>query len=86
MDSERYVEMLDEFLVAEVQNSSGYNQRTWFRSNVTHVQKFTVTSSSYKLYQCINLLNVKSVQDVCIISLELLTLMKLWCCYLIVFQ
>lgn len=33
VNSERYVEMLDNFLVPELQNFSGYNQRTWFQQD-----------------------------------------------------
>lgn len=33
--TERYVEMLDNFLVSELQSFCGYNQRTWFQQNKT---------------------------------------------------
>lgn len=33
MNSERYVEMLDEFFVPRLQNFPGYNQRTWFQQD-----------------------------------------------------
>lgn len=33
VNSERYVEMLDNFLVPELQNFAGYNQRTWFQQD-----------------------------------------------------
>lgn len=33
VNSERYVEMLDEFFVPQLQNFPGYNQRTWFQQD-----------------------------------------------------
>ena len=33
VNSERYVEMLDNFLLLELQNFRGYNQRTWFQQD-----------------------------------------------------
>ena len=33
VNSERYVKMLDDFLVPELQNFSGYNQGTWFQQD-----------------------------------------------------
>ncbi|GBP12630.1 hypothetical protein EVAR_10285_1 [Eumeta japonica] len=33
VNSERYVEMLDDFFVPELQNFPGYNQRTWFQQD-----------------------------------------------------
>jgi len=33
VNSERYVRMLDEFLLPELQNFPGYNQRTWFQQD-----------------------------------------------------
>lgn len=45
LNSECYVEMVDEFLVPELQNFSGYNQRTWFQQGGETPHTFNKSTS-----------------------------------------